>query len=220
MVFVWGDDNGGRSTKPHITIGIIVICVLAQAWQLYVPLASEEAFFRALGVTPALLVAPAQHGIESPWLQVWPTLLTAMFLHNDLIHLAGNMYALWVFGDNVEDAVGRSRYVALYLGTGIVGSLAEVMTSQQSLVPIIGASGAVAGVMGAYLFLRPQAMLNVGGGMQWPTWLVLPLWLCFNLFYLASGVSGVAWVAHVFGFVAGALLSLLLRRPEWRDEAS
>ena len=157
-------------------------------------------------------------------------LVTAMFLHGNLVHLLGNMLFLWVFGDNVEDRLGRGRFLLFYLLTGLLGNYAHVLANPSSTIPTIGASGAVAGVLGAYFLAFPRSriitliflfiFITVA---EVPAWVFLLVW--FGLQVLngvaslgAAGVSLVAWWAHVAGFVAGAAGLLLLgrrRQPRW-----
>ena len=143
--------------------------------------------------------------------------LASMFLHGNLLHLAGNMLFLWVFGNNVEDRLGPFNYLAFYGIAGIVATGAHILVQPDSTIPVIGASGAVAGVMGAYLVWFPHAQVRtlvfLGFLILWPTirasWLLI-LWLVSQFFVNPN--AGVAWVAHVGGFVFGALIALLLRQ--------
>jgi membrane associated rhomboid family serine protease len=149
---------------------------------------------------------------------VWLSILSSMFLHADLVHLGGNLLFLWIFGNNIEDRLGILRYVAFYLLGGLVATLAHVFLSPDSTIPMIGASGAIAAVMGAYLVWFPDApvrtllafflILVVRIRAKW----VLGFW--FVLQFLTSPNSGVAWAAHVGGFVFGVLVALLVRASE------
>lgn len=152
---------------------------------------------------------------------VWMTLFTAMFMHGGILHLAGNMLFLWIFGNNVEDRLGRVKFIVFYLLTGVIASLAHVAANPDSIFPTVGASGAIAGVLGAYLVMFPRArvtsvvpipvfflfMLRV----QLPAVVVLGLWF-LSQFFIGSaqqlGGAGVAWMAHVGGFLAGMALIL------------
>jgi membrane associated rhomboid family serine protease len=138
------------------------------------------------------------------------SILTSMFLHGGWLHLIGNMWFLWIFGDNVEDRLGRIRYVFFYLLAGVVGALAQIFSSPASKVPMIGASGAIAGVLGGYLMLYPHAKVVtfVGIPFLWhlrdiPAWIFLGLWFLGQILIWVFGGSGVAWMAHVGGFLAG-----------------
>jgi rhomboid family protein len=149
------------------------------------------------------------------------SVLTSMFLHGSWLHLLGNMLFLWIFGDNIEDRLGRARYLLFYLFCGYVAGYGFALANPDSAEPLIGASGAIAGVLGAYLVLYPRA--RVWGlvpflffiPLRLPAWVVLGLWFVLQAFYSAgygvSEVGTVAYLAHVAGFVAGALLALPLR---------
>ncbi len=152
------------------------------------------------------------------------TVFTSMFLHGGFFHVAGNMLYLWIFGDNVEDALGHFRFIVLYLLSGVGAALAQVVMSPESRIPMVGASGAISGVLGAYLFLYPRAriltLLMFGFFFRFvhvPAVIVLGFWIVVQVFSglisysAASHEGGVAWFAHIGGFVAGVLLLFLLR---------
>jgi membrane associated rhomboid family serine protease len=151
------------------------------------------------------------------------TVLTSMFLHGSWMHLLGNMWFLWLFGNNVEDAMGRMRFLAFYLLCGLGAALAQVLSNPSSVVPMVGASGAISGVMGAYILLFPHArvytLVPLGFFVtSWalPAWLMLGYWIALQLFGSLGGAeSGVAFGAHVGGFVAGLLLIKLFVRPDY-----
>ncbi|MFM8407094.1 MAG: rhomboid family intramembrane serine protease [Pirellulaceae bacterium] len=150
----------------------------------------------------------------------WLTLLTCIFLHGGLMHFLGNMWFLHIFGDNVEDRLGHGIYLLLYLGCGLIASLTHLASDLQSPIPTIGASGAIAGVMGAYLLLYPKAkvmsvlpLLIIFPVIILPAWIFLGLWFAFQFYngwasMNASEQTGVAWFAHVGGFVAGMALAV------------
>jgi membrane associated rhomboid family serine protease len=155
--------------------------------------------------------------------------ITSMFMHGGLAHIAGNMLYLWIFGDNVEDAMGRGKYLVFYLVGGLVASFTHILTNPGSLIPTVGASGAIAAVLGAYLVLYPQSrvqtIIPLGYFMRitlLPASIVLGLWFVLQLFsgFLSLGgpdVGGVAFWAHIGGFITGVVLAKLLanrRRPE------
>ena len=163
---------------------------------------------------------PVPPGPIPPWL----TILTCIFLHGGFMHFLGNMWFLYIFGDNVEDRLGRVGYVLFYLGTGVAASLTQVLVSSSSTIPTVGASGAISGVMGAYLLLYPRAtvltifpffvFLQV---LTVPAWIFLGIWFLFQFYqgslsfgYLGES-GGVAWWAHIGGFVAGMGVIFLLR---------
>lgn len=146
------------------------------------------------------------------------TLLTYMFLHGDILHLATNMVFLWVFGDNVEDAMGHVRFLVFYLVCGIAAGLAHAVMLPGSAIPLIGASGAVAGIIGAYLLLHPMVRVWVLAfrffPLRIPAWIALGSWLVVQLLMvLVPQHTETAWWAHLGGFVAGLLLVVVLRRP-------
>lgn len=192
------------------------------------PAAGIARMAETYGVVPARIPPPSQIGEFglSPYL----SLFTAMFLHGNLVHLAGNMLFLWVFGDNVEDRLGRWRFLLFYLLAGALGNYAHVVANPGTELPTIGASGAVAGVLGAYFLAFPRSriitliflfiFITVA---EVPAWIFLLVWFALQLLnglvsLGAEGVSLVAWWAHVGGFVAGALGILLLggrRQPRW-----
>ncbi len=178
---------------------------------------TPEAVIRRWALVPAgLLAHPEANGL---------TLLTHMFLHGSLGHIGGNMLFLWIFGDNVEDALGHARYVLFYLACGVLGALAQVAAGPHSHVPMLGASGAIAGVLAAYGFLFPRSPITVvnpipftwliwGFTLSFPAWLVIAEFFGVNLWdaLQTSGAgAGVAFMAHVGGFIAGAVLLRALR---------
>lgn len=154
-----------------------------------------------------------------PWLPDHITLFSYMFLHGDLFHLLSNMLFLWVFGDNVEDALGHVKYFVFYILCGVLAGLAHLFFFPDSYGPLIGASGAVAGVMGAYLVLYPKVRVFVLNKLvvlfpvALPAWIILTIWIIAQFVYLALGSEeSVAWWAHIGGVAAGAALVFLFRR--------
>jgi membrane associated rhomboid family serine protease len=157
-----------------------------------------------------------------------PTLLTHMFMHGGLAHVGGNMLYLWIFGDNVEDALGHGRYAAFYFACGLAAALAQTAVAPHSTVPMLGASGAISGVLAAYAVLYPRSPITVvnpvpimwlfwGFTMWFPAWMVILEFFAVNLwnaFQPSTGGGGVAFVAHVGGFVAGLCLLPLMRKEE------
>ena len=164
-----------------------------------------------LGFMPAVLFRPGKVEVEQ-WVSPVGSIFTAMFLHGGFFHLAGNMLYLWIFGDNIEDRFGRGRFVAFYLICGALAALAQALPDMRSTVPMVGASGAVSGVLGAYLVLYPRA--NVLLALPFlharvPAFVMLLLWFAGQLarsLSIEPGSVGVAFTAHVGGFVAGAVL--------------
>lgn len=157
----------------------------------------------------------------------WLTLLTAMFMHGGLMHLLGNMWYLWIFGNNIEDAMGKVRFAIFYLGTGLVAGIAHIISSPESCIPCIGASGAISGVLGAYLVLYPKAHVHtvVPLGYFWQSFAIpaiffLPIWILLQFSGLLTSSStggGVAYWAHIGGFVAGLVLVKVFESREHRE---
>jgi membrane associated rhomboid family serine protease len=183
------------------------------------PAAPEQAAALPGALVPARLLAdPAGNALA---------LLTHLFLHGGLAHLFGNMLFLWIFGDNVEDALGHARFALLYFACGIAAALAQVAASPQSTLPMVGASGAISGVLAAYLLLYPRSPITVlnpipilwlfWGLFLWlPAWFVILEWFAVNLWsaFQPSRGPGVAFTAHVGGFVAGLVLLPILRKHD------
>lgn len=214
------DDNPIRGI-PVVTIALIVLSAAVYLWQLSLPAESAQAAVYLLGFTPALLFGYAAFD-AAPWVPPGATIFTSMFLHGGFLHLAGNMLYLWIFGDNVEDRVGHGRFVVFYLVCGAFAALAQALSDTRSTIPMIGASGAVSGILGAYVVLYPRAnvlvvvpLLIVFYTVRVPALLVLGLWFGGQLLSslaVESGAGGVAFLAHVGGFIAGvALIRWFLR---------
>jgi len=223
VVFIpLSDDNPLRSIGfQWITVGLIALNVLVFVWENAGTGASVAASF---ALVPGELLqvgifGGAAHGpMDGLAIPEVYTLMTYMFLHGDIIHLASNMLFLWVFGDNVEDALGHVRYLAFYLTCGIAAGLVHVYMLPTSKLPLIGASGAVAGVIGAYLILHPRVRVWVLAFRFIPlkisaAW-VLGVWIATQvIMVLIKQSDEVAWWAHIGGVVTGALLIVVLRRP-------
>jgi membrane associated rhomboid family serine protease len=199
-------------TRPWATYALILANVLIFLGEWFSPYVSIE----ALGLVPAVFLAR-----EAPW-----TIFTSMFLHGSLLHLLGNMYFLRVFGDNVEDRLGIPEYLTLYFLGGVAAGLAHIASDPGSAEPLIGASGAVSAVMGAYVYLFPHRKLY----MMFVVFLrriravwYLAVWLALQFIYAAMGIPGVAWWAHIGGFALGiaaaALHRSVLRRRLAQSEA-
>ena len=209
------DDNPVRLT-PVVTWTIMALCVAAFGWEL--SLGSQMApAIAVLGFSPASLsgaVAAPRGYLAVPG---WATIFVSMFLHGGFLHIAGNMLYLWIFGNNVEDAMGHLRYGVFYLICGVAAALSMAATDPSSTVPMIGASGAISGVLAAYVLLYPRARVTVVvplGIIFYPLkisaiW-VVGFWFALQLLSAAlsqSGQPGIAWWAHVGGFLAGAALT-------------
>jgi membrane associated rhomboid family serine protease len=213
-MFPVSDDNTQRRTFPSVTIALIAINVVV----FLLELSGGDQFITNWAFIPSRFSDdPGGNAV---------TIFTAMFMHGGWLHLFGNMLFLWIFGDNVEDRFGHVKFLIFYLVTGIAATLAQYWVSPGSGVPNVGASGAIAGVLGAYILMFPQSRVNVLVGrqiMQMPAVIVLGAWI---LLQLVSGVGtiaytdesanvgGVAYMAHIGGFVAGLLLTYLFRGSE------
>jgi membrane associated rhomboid family serine protease len=225
------DDNPTRGV-PWLTLALIAANGWTYLWEasvsgsLFAPLASQvgRAAVEPLSLIPARFAAleggPPAWPVAGPLVPV----LTSMFLHADLMHLLGNMLYLWIFGNNVEDVMGHARFACFYLLCGGVAALSQVLADLRSPLPMVGASGAVAGVLGAYLVRFPRAGVLV---LVWllfflrvvrvPALVVLGVWFIYQLASAGGNGPGVAWYAHIGGFVAGALmLHLFARGPRRR----
>ncbi len=225
MIPISDEDAVRKKLFPLINLALIVINIIVFVYELSLPTKQLEAFVATFGVVPFEIVTGRDIPPAAPG-PVWLTLLTAMFIHGGVLHIAGNMLYLWIFGDNVEDAMGHFRYLVFYLLCGIIAGLAQVLSDPLSRVPSIGASGAIAGVLGAYVVMFPRArirtLLFVGPFFtigRVPALLVIGLWAVIQFFAgLASlGVAtqqtgGVAYFAHIGGFIAGAILACPHRR--------
>jgi membrane associated rhomboid family serine protease len=153
------DDNPSNST-PFVTYTCIALCVLAFLWQFSLGEGGQRAIY-ALGVIPAVLLGDAQLPPELAVVPPSVTVLTSMFMHGGWMHLIGNMLYLWIFGDNVEDSMGHGRYLVFYVLCGVAAALAQALPEPNSEIPMVGASGAISGVLGAYVLLHPHARVLV-----------------------------------------------------------
>ena len=235
MVIPLHDDNP-TTTRPYVTVGIILACVLVYVWQhlLLSRVGASQALY-AFGLVPAILTG---REILPPGIEVipaWGTILTSMFMHGGFWHLAGNMLYLWVFGNNIEESMGHVRFLIFYVICGIAAVFAQVLPNPGSVIPMVGASGAISGVLGAYMLLFPRARVLLGLPLgflivqlgRFPAIWVLAAWFGMQLIMGSIAASqapgesegGVAFGAHIGGFVAGlALVTFFKHRhvPLWR----
>ena len=219
-------DDNPSGTPQIVTIAFIATCVLVFLWQLSFGAQGGQRIVYALGVVPASLLGQGQLPAELSLVPPWMTMFTSMFMHGGWMHLIGNMLYLWIFGDNVEDSMGHGRFVVFYLLCGVAAVLAQALPDPSSTIPMVGASGAISGVLGAYLLLYPHARVLVVipfgfyfHPMRIPAGLVLVLW--FGLQLLSNvmaqpGQGGVAFRAHIGGFVAGMILIALFKQRQFR----
>jgi membrane associated rhomboid family serine protease len=204
-------------TTPYITVTIIILNTLAWFYELSVPNDVLPAFLQVYGVVPAAFHAS--------------TLVTSMFLHGSWMHVIGNMWYLWIFGDNVEDRLGHGRFIIFYLLCGIAAAFGQIFMDPMSTLPTIGASGAIAGVMGAYFVLYPQSrvltlipLIIFWEVIELPAIILLGFWFLMQLVSAgaiavtaSTGGGGVAFMAHVAGFVTG-IVSVFVFRQRQRTE--
>ncbi len=206
---------------PYVTVALIAANVLVFLYEISLGPRGREAFLYEAAAIPyriAHLKTVSTSIVPAPF-----TILTAMFIHGGFLHIGGNMLFLWIFGDNVEDTLGHFKFLLFYLGTGVVASVAQIIAYPMSEVPIIGASGAIAGVLGAYFLLFPRAkiftlvfLVVFVTVIKIPAVIFLGLWFLIQI--LSVGVeSGVAWYSHIGGFIAGALAILVIRHKRPRD---
>jgi membrane associated rhomboid family serine protease len=205
-------------TTPYITITIILLNALAWLYEVSLPPRELNRFLFVYGVVPASLSVP--------------TLITSMFLHGSWMHVIGNMWYLWIFGDNVEDRVGHGRFIVFYLLCGIVAALGQTAIDPTSTLPTIGASGAIAGVMGAYFVLYPHSrvltlipLIIFWELIELPAIVLLGFWFLMQLFSAGAiavtasthGSGGVAFMAHVAGFITGLVGVLVFKKRPRAD---
>jgi membrane associated rhomboid family serine protease len=211
-------------TPPIVTTAIIIVNALVFVFELTLPQPQLRALFQQFGLVPAHLVLP--------------TVLTSMFLHGGWLHVIGNMWCLWIFGDNVEDRMGHARFLVFYILCGTLAAAGQVFVQPASQVPTVGASGAIAGVMGAYLVLYPRSriltlipifvfiqIIEIPAVYFLLFWFVIQFFSGVGALATSAGdaAGGVAFWAHVAGFISGMAGVLLFRRPErqrpewWHD---
>ncbi|HSB08046.1 MAG TPA: rhomboid family intramembrane serine protease [Blastocatellia bacterium] len=238
MLLPIGDDNQGRLTTPYVVY--IVIAINALVFLVFQQATAGEAgaeFTYAYSVVPyeithnVDLVTPVRvpGGPLIPQFPgpnpIWLTIFTSMFMHGGWMHILGNMLYLWIFGDNIEDNFGHAKFLIFYLVCGVAASFSQILADPNSPIPSLGASGAIAGVLGAYLIMFPRnrvrALLPLGflwTTVELPAVVVLGFWIVIQIFsqytssFEGARGGGVAYMAHIGGFAAGLVLCLLLRR--------
>lgn len=216
-------DDNPTERFPFVTIVFIVICFGVFLYQNSLPEKLDEVFVFQYGAIPAVVFGAGSLSEEIfPAFPAALTLLSSMFLHGGWMHLLGNMLYLWIFGNNIEDAIGHAKYVVFYVLCGVLASLSHALTEPTSHIPMVGASGAISAVLGAYLLLFPRAhvlvLLPGVGTTRVAAGIVLGMWFVTQL--ISGGMSvgatggGVAFFAHIGGFVAGMALVGVFKRPE------
>jgi membrane associated rhomboid family serine protease len=207
-MFPIGDDNSGERSFPVVTYALIALNVLF----FLVELNGGDSFIQQWSLVPRRFLAnPAGD---------FPTIFTSMFMHAGWIHLLGNMLYLWIFGDNVEDSFGHAKFLIFYLLCGIAATLAQLVFTATSSVPNLGASGAIAGVLGAYIVMFPRGQVRVMMGrgiIPMPALVVIGFWIVLQFVSGIGSISqsaetgGVAYMAHIGGFIAGIVLTFIFR---------
>lgn len=226
-MFPIGDDNSDRTITPIINYSFIGVNILV--FLLLQQIGTNDAFSYAFSLVPreitsgidlagiidikdstGKIVGEVQH-FSTP-LPVYFNFLSSMFMHGDIMHILGNMMFLWVFGDNLENALGHVRYAAFYIVCGIAAAIAQVVMDTNSVIPMLGASGAISGVLGGYIFLFPQRRVKAvifNFLTEVPAFVALGLWIVLQLvtsYLTPAGTGGVAYAAHIGGFIAGLAL--------------
>lgn len=225
MLFPLYDENPSRSF-PFVTVGLIAANVAAFLYELSLGPALPQ-FINTYAMMPANIIRG----------QAYLTVLTSMFLHGGFVHIFGNMLYLWIFGNNVEDTLGHFQFLIFYLLAGLGGTIGHLLVSSASTVPTLGASGAIAGVLGAYILLFPGAYVVTAIPIFYfirivrlPALLVIGFWIVIQFLSGMASIAtrpvageaagGIAWFAHIGGFLAGVILILILpkkrqRQAEW-----
>jgi membrane associated rhomboid family serine protease len=237
-MFPYRDDNP-TVLPPYFTIGIIAINVLA--WVLVQGMGTPDALARSvcnLGLVPGELLGTAAPGtsvalgpgvfcVVDPT-PSYATVLTSMFMHGGWLHLLGNMWFLWIFGNNIEDSMGHLKFVVFYLLCGVAAAFAQIVVDPDAVIPMVGASGAISGVLGGYVILYPRARIHTiipfglyATRMQLPAFAMLGIWIVLQILGGVTAASqaqkgGVAFMAHIGGFVAGMALVKLFETSEHR----
>ena len=221
-------DRNPTRNFPIMNLTLIGLNVVVFLFELTLRSRQLDQFMFKWGVVPDNILLAFAHPLQVPP-TVWATLITSQFIHAGWLHIIGNMIFLWVFGDNVEDILGSFAYLIFYLVSGVVAGIAQVLVTGPSSIPSIGASGAIAGVLGAYLLLYPLTKVTIiipvfffFWGIDLPALLVIGWWFVQQLFYglgalTTTAASGIAFWAHIGGFAAGLLLIIpFLGRPRSR----
>ena len=213
-------DENPTTRFPIITIILIGLNILVFLFQSTLSAQAEFYFIHRFGAIPVSLLKFLDP-FPNDGLPFWITPVTSVFLHGGVMHLAGNMLFLWIFGNNIEDRIGRVRFILFYFICGTAATLAHALADPHSIQPLVGASGAISGVMGAYLVLYPRArVLTLILIIIYPVFIWVPavffllFWLVFQVVRALGSDSGnVAWMAHIGGFICGAVLVKLLAGP-------
>ena len=211
--FPFKDDNPTKST-PIISYSIIAMCCLIYLFQASMSQNEEFFLIKNYGATPVLLI--------NQTVSYWYSSISSMFLHGGLMHLGGNLVYLWIFGDNVEDEFGKFKFIIFYILCGIGAVIAQILFNVESNVPMIGASGAIAGTLGAYIVLYSRAKIFVFAWivifvkiLKIPAFIVIGVWIGLQIMNVFDqGSSGVAYSAHIGGFICGVILTPIFKRKD------
>ncbi|MDF2439596.1 MAG: hypothetical protein JWN98_580 [Abditibacteriota bacterium] len=233
MLMPLGDDNQGRIITPYVTYTLIAVNIA-----VFFFFQADPRFTYGYSVVPAEIMSGKDLvGHLGPGITLAPgpqpiylTIFSAMFMHGGFMHLAGNMLYLWIFGDNVEDAMGHAKFLAFYILAGILATFAHIYFDRNSYIPSLGASGAIAGVLGGYILMYPTRSVRVFifpfGLIGLPSLVVIGFWAFMQITsglgaiaktVQTGGEGGVAYMAHVGGFVAGLLLVSLFRNQKTQE---
>lgn len=214
-------DDNPHTVTPFVTYTMLAACILVFLWQFSLGDEAGQIAVLTFGFTPAYFFGPGAPS-EIAVVPATLTIFTSMFMHGGWMHLGGNMLYLWIFGDNVEASLGHFRYLIFYLLCGVAAALAQGFAAPGSDIPMVGASGAISGVLGSYLVLHPRANIKVFVMLiiyitviNVPAFIVLGFWIVGQLISSAAvdaGQPGVAFIAHIGGFVAGAVLVFFFKK--------
>jgi len=216
-------DDNPTSNRPIVTYFLIGICVVVFFMELNYGCLENKSCVATYGLIPAVLMGnlpTTTDGISIPVLPFFVPIFTSMFMHGSFIHLAGNMLYMWIFADNIEDNLGPTKFIIFYLLSGIGAAMSHVLVDTGSLSPMIGASGAIGGVLGAYLINHPNARVLVLIPyfiitiIKIRAFYVLGFWFILQFYYsyISSGDGGVAYAAHIGGFISGMILILFFNK--------
>jgi len=222
MLFPLKDDNPTTIT-PYVTVTLIVLNVVVFLYQLSLG-ERIDAFVYQYGAIPAVILGGRTLPPDMVAIPATLSLFTSMFMHGGFMHIIGNMLYLWIFGNNIEDAMGHIKFILFYLISGLLASMAHLLSDMSSIIPTVGASGAISGVLGAYLLLYPRARVHTFimlfyfiRFMYIPAGIVLGFWFLLqivNSALSAGGGGGVAWWAHIGGFLAGMALVGIFKKQD------
>jgi membrane associated rhomboid family serine protease len=211
------DLHASRRT-PWVVYSVLVLCVLVYLWQIGLGREGMQRAILGLGLIPGVVTGSAELAPQLYRVPAWMTFVTSMFLHGSLLHLASNLLYLWIFGNNIEDRLGHLGFIVFYVASGVAAAAAQIAPEPGSTIPMIGASGAISGVLGAYLVLYPRSRVVVFIPISFMLlheirafWLLI-IWFAVQLISAvgAPDGAGIAWWAHIGGFVAGAVVALPL----------